>query len=327
MTATGITFVGAGMVAELHHQALASVEELSLVGVLDLDQRRGGERADAWGVRAFTSLDELLGAPEVEAVAVLTPPESHTEIALAALSAGKHVLIEKPMANEPQEIERILAAAGDRVVMPGHNYAYIPEFRRLARLARGGELGTVRALWITYAIAHPEEIASAYGGVLEEVMVHHAYLALSVLGPPESICAGVAEPAWESHQVEDQAWATWVYPGGVSAHLFASFAVGDESADPWTFVVKALGTSGSASMSWRTGSFRRALGSLSVGIPAYEESYEHELRAFARAISTGAQPDSAAGDALVAARLLVASYEAARERRTIDRHENGRRRW
>lgn len=308
-----IAFAGAGMVAELHRDALTAVDEAVLVGVYDPDSARCATRSHNWAVQPYGSLEELLADRTVDAVYVLSPAETHVSIAKACLNRGRHVLIEKPVSFEAEEIEEIAAISEQTglVAMAGHNYSYIPEFRRMERLVRRGDLGTIRAAWVTYAIAHAEETASAYGGVLNEVMVHHAYLTLALLGAPSRVYAGIAEPAWTCHPAEDQAWMTWEFNGRTTAHLFASFAVGDDSADPWTFVVKILGTRGSASMSWRTGIFQRAKGSLSVGIPAYEESYEHLSRAFVAAVTRGSPPLSTLEDAARVSRIVVAANEAA----------------
>ncbi len=115
--------------------------------------------------------------------------------------------------------------------MPGHNYAYQPEFQRVLQLVQRGELGTVRAMWVIYALKHDEDLAARYSGVLDEVMVHHAYWTYAALGRPARVFAGRAEPAWRSLSTDDQAWMVWEYPPRGVAHLFASFAVDDDTAE------------------------------------------------------------------------------------------------
>jgi hypothetical protein len=119
------------------------------------------------------------------------------------------------------------------------------------------------------------------------------------------------EPAWRSHPETDQAWMTWHYPRGLSVHHFASFAVDDETSDPWMFTVKVLGDRGSATYNWRDSLFRRPLGSLGFAIPAYEDSYIHEQQAFAAAVA--GRPEaiiSGLADARRAVLLLRAAREA-----------------
>ncbi len=77
-----------------------------------------------------------------------------------------------------------LADRQGRVCVPGHNYAYIPEFARIRRLVRDGSLGVLRLAAVVFAIAHPEEVARHYDGVTWLVMPHHAYLMHGMLGMP-----------------------------------------------------------------------------------------------------------------------------------------------
>lgn len=315
----GIAFAGAGMVSELHARALEVLPEAQLVGLYEPQAELAEQRAHRWHCRAYPDLESLVADPEVNGVLVLSPFETHEEVALRALKAGKHVFVEKPVASI-DGIERLNAAAAthDLICMPGHNYAYQPEFQQLRRLTKDGSLGTIRAVWITYAIKHPEEIAARYAGVLEEVMIHHVYLTLSLLGKPARLYAGRAPTSWERLKQDDQAWMTWEYNHGATAHLFASFAIDDDTSDSWMFVVKVLGTNGGATYSWRTAIFDRPLGTLSRAIPAYEDSYIHEDRAFVQA----ARGDSSVivstlEDAGLAAKLLTAADSANRSRAGI----------
>lgn len=205
MKPLGVAIVGTGMVADLHRRALGQIEGLRLVGAYDRDRARLDERARVWGVRGYGSLEDLLADPEVRAVYVLTSSASHVEVGRECLRAGRPILVEKPVAPEAGPIEDLDREAGraGRVAMPAHNYAYMPEFRRLARLVRSGELGELRGIWITYLLKHPEEVAEAYGGVLEEVMVHHAYLTLALAGAPERLHAGIHPGRWVRHRAED----------------------------------------------------------------------------------------------------------------------------
>lgn len=302
----GILFVGAGMVSDLHQRAVVLGRHLRLVGLLEPRPELARRRASEWGAHAYADIEEALGDPAIEAVLILTPPEAHAELALRSLRAGRHVMLEKPVA-QPEQIAELEREALDRglVCMPAHNYAYQPEFRALRRLVQEGTLGRVRAAWVTYVIRHPESIARAYGSVLEEVMIHHTYLALALFGTPSAVYAGCMEPAWEEHRSEDQAWMTWHYPRGMSVHHFATFAVADHTSSPWLLALKVLGDGGSASYNWQDTIFERPLGSLPFAVPAYEDSYIHEHEALAAAIAGDADAVvSTLGDAADAARLL-----------------------
>ncbi len=92
-------------------------------------------------------------------------------------------------------------------------------------------------------------------------------------------------------------------------------------------MVKVLGTEGSASMTWRSSIFNRALGTLSFAVPIYEESYEGEARNLREAIERGVPVLSTLRDAAASARIITAAYEAADKHTAITQMDGEKRRW
>ena len=101
----------------------------------------------------------------MDAVHVLTPPEGHLAAALAALRAGKHVLVEKPVAQRTADIRRLMRAAerAGCTCMPGHNYIYVPALRRAKALIDAGKLGPIAAFWMLYNLFHDADLVRKYG--------------------------------------------------------------------------------------------------------------------------------------------------------------------
>jgi predicted dehydrogenase len=99
--------------------------------------------------RTTTDFEELLADPEVDAVVIATPVVTHHELAKQALSAGKHVFVEKPQAQSSAEAEELLALAQEKglVLMPGYLLLYHPALHMLKELIDGGELGDVLYLY------------------------------------------------------------------------------------------------------------------------------------------------------------------------------------
>jgi predicted dehydrogenase len=301
-----VGFLGAGTVAWLHASAIAGTPGMELAAVYDPRNDRATALAAAYAAEPLASDRHLAGHDGVDAVFVLTPTSAHVTAARQCIDAGKHVLIEKPVAEDPAAIRDLAAHARrkDRIAVPGHNYLHLPECARLVRQVRTGGLGRIRALFITYTIAHPEELAAQYDGVLAEVMVHHSYLGLAVLGRPDRVHGGACPPGWTRLTTDDQAWMTWEYSSGVLAQMFASFAVDDLSDTPVTFAVKALGTRGTATVNWRSASTADD-GPFRVGMPLYEETYRNQCAAFRDVISGAAQPVSTLDDAAEVAGIIA----------------------
>jgi predicted dehydrogenase len=117
-----------------------------LVAVCDLDEARArkvvGDRST---VEVETSLDHLLARSDIDAVAVATPARTHRPIALAALEAGKHVLVEKPLASSREDAELMVGRADELglVLMCDHTYCYTPVVQHLAAMVAAGDLGDV----------------------------------------------------------------------------------------------------------------------------------------------------------------------------------------
>ena len=309
----GIAFAGAGIVAEMHGRGVAANGNARLIGAYDPDAVKAEAITKKFGGCVFPSLQDLLADPQVEAVHVLTPTEHHLSTALASLNAGKHVLIEKPVAQSKEEIASLQQAAerSGRVCMPGHNYIYAPSLRRAKRLIENGKLGKIASLWILYNIFHPEDVASIYGGVLRAVCTHHAYSLLYLLGRPKRLSSMTSRIHYENLQCEDQAMITCEMSNGALANLWCSFAANDPTNDPWTVIYKILGTTGAVSYSWNEAQFEDH-GGPAWGMPCYEEGFIQEIEYFiTHCILDGKPPLSTLDDAADALSILQAAERSA----------------
>jgi len=137
----GLGYWGPNLIRNLNE-----LEGADLRWICDLDQ----SRLDVFGrryptVRGTQDFDDLLLDSELDAIAIATPVSSHHPLGLAALEAGKHVFIEKPLAAsvaEAQELQRIAAARG-LTLMPGHTFLYSPPVNTIREIIQSGELGDI----------------------------------------------------------------------------------------------------------------------------------------------------------------------------------------
>jgi predicted dehydrogenase len=121
--------VGTGALGRHHVRILAELDGVELVGAHDVDGATLAQVSDDFGVPAFASLGEL--SDEVEAVVVAVPTVHHESVAVPLLEAGRHVLVEKPITPDLESADRLLAAAGDRVLAVGHVEFYNPAVQAL----------------------------------------------------------------------------------------------------------------------------------------------------------------------------------------------------
>jgi predicted dehydrogenase len=122
--------VGVGALGRHHVRLLAGLDGAALAGVHDLRPEVAGAVAAEFGTRALPSLEEL--AEQADAMVVAVPTVDHAEVGCRLLGRGLHVLIEKPIAPDLESADRLLRAAGDRVLAVGHVEFYNPAVQQLA---------------------------------------------------------------------------------------------------------------------------------------------------------------------------------------------------
>ncbi|NER13326.1 Gfo/Idh/MocA family oxidoreductase [Leptobacterium flavescens] len=120
--------LGAGHLGKIHLRLLQQSEKYELVGFYDPDQQNAGKIQEEFGYNSFSSLDELIDA--VDVVDIVTPTLSHYDCAVQAIGKGKHIFIEKPIANSVEEAEKLIKLASDHGVkgQVGHVERFNPAF-------------------------------------------------------------------------------------------------------------------------------------------------------------------------------------------------------
>ncbi len=149
MSAAGVArlrigIVGCGRIADLQVLGYLEHPRAEIAAVCDVDETRAKARAEQWGARrVYPDLEGLLADPEIDAVEILTPHHLHEAQARAALSAGKHVSLQKPPTRSLAELERVAAAAraSGRVCRVFENFMYYPPHQRALELVEQGAVG------------------------------------------------------------------------------------------------------------------------------------------------------------------------------------------
>jgi predicted dehydrogenase len=193
----GVAVVGAGYWGPNLVRNLSTHEACDLRWVCDISKERALRAVGRYStIRATESLEMVLDDPAVEAVAVATPPATHTAVALRCLDAGKHVLIEKPLARSVAEGELLVARAAHSslVLMLDHTYCYTPVVRKLRDLVLDGTLGEIHyvdSVRINLGIVQPD------ADVFWDLAPHDLSILDFVLGGsrvPTAVAAHGADP-------------------------------------------------------------------------------------------------------------------------------------
>lgn len=197
-TTLAMGFIGAGAISHYSAEAVRRHPRARVVAAQDTHPGRLKELLEAQGIaRGYSSAEELLADPEVDAVYIAVPNKFHVPLTLAALAAGKHVLLEKPFAMNLEEARAAAAAAerAGRVLTLGMNQRFgerPQQFRVLAGEGTFGEIYHAKACWFRRA-GIPKlgtwfgDRALAGGGCLYDIGVHLLDLCLYVIGNFEPV--------------------------------------------------------------------------------------------------------------------------------------------
>ena len=223
MSGVRIAVAGAGYWGINHVRAFSNLAgaELRMVCEPDEKQRRRA-LAIATGAQGVATLDEALASPEIDAVVLATPAKLHAAQAVAALAAGKHVFVEKPMALSLDDAERVARAAAarpDRVLLVGHLMIHHPAMRRIEALLADGTIGEVYyiyALRVNLGRLRKDENA------LWSFGPHDVSMVLHLLGAQPSTVAAQGH-GYLQKGVEDVVFLHLGFPDGKMAHVQLSW--------------------------------------------------------------------------------------------------------
>jgi predicted dehydrogenase len=250
----GFGIVGAGMVARYHARAIAATATARLVAICRADVARSAEAAADFGVPAEATLEALLARPDVDAVCLCTPSGQHAGQTMAASRAGKHVLVEKPMALDLVDADRMIAACRDAGVRLGVvlQRRTEPGFRALHDAIRVGELGdlVLANASVPYFRAQSYYDSAAWrgtwaldgGGALMNQGIHLVDLLLWLMGGEAEVVGAVAGPTRHAIEVEDAVVAALRFSSGAPGTLLATTA----AAPGFPHRVEIYGTRGGA---------------------------------------------------------------------------------
>ena len=221
-----IGVIGLGFMGSTHLEAYQQVGEFELAAVSSSSERklsgdltdvggnldRGGGQIDFGGAARYKRPEDLIDDPNVEAVDICTPTDLHKPLALRALAAGKHVLVEKPMALTEADCAEMVAAASSagRVLMVAQVLRFFPAYVVARSIVHSGDLGSVRAAWFRRRCAAPawgawlKDPARSGGGVFD-LLIHDFDYCRNLLGKPEAVSAiGAEDPEQGIDVVEAQ---------------------------------------------------------------------------------------------------------------------------
>lgn len=210
--------IGVGSMGSHHAQVYSELEGAGLVGLADIDPQAARTASERFGRKVYLDYREMLAVERPQAVSIAVPVEAHEQIALAALQAQAHVLVEKPIAVTLDSGKRILACArqNGRQLMVGHIERFNPAVLRLKQELQSGRPGRIRQIVCRRMSPFPERVQDV--GVVMDLALHDLDVLRFLTGRlPEQVYAHTAHQLQGAH--EDMLLGLLRYGEGMSALL------------------------------------------------------------------------------------------------------------
>lgn len=350
MSVVNVGVIGAGSISDFHLDAYRQHPDARLAAICDLNADRAREKALKYGIpHVYTDYRELLNNPEIDAVSICTWNNTHAEISIAALRAGKHVLVEKPLCRtveEALEIERAVRETGN-ILQVGFVRRYDDNARMIKAFLQSGEFGE-----IYYAKAscirrngNPggwfADIERSGGGPLIDIGVHVIDLCWYLMGRPKvsTISANTyrklgnrgnikylsayraADYDARHNTVEDMANALIRFENGASLMVDVSFTLHAKRDETY---IKLYGEKGGFELEPETIIVTEKHDVILNTIPqtdhasfSFHGAFANEIAHFVSCVQTGSRPESPVEDGVEIMKMLCGIYESARKGREI----------
>lgn len=327
-----IALLGAGNIGRVHLNSCKDASNIAFAGVYDIVTERAQEVAQTFGIKAYTTLDEIWADETVRGVLVAVPNDRHDLLTIQAAEHGKHVLCEKPMtltSKQAQHMANCCKEHGVELLM-GFCNRFLPETDALMRYIRAGEMGelyfaktdTLRRRGMPEGWFGNRDKSG--GGPLIDIGVHVIDVAWYMMGRPRPMLAKALQyvnkitnplpddvvrySAYEKDavmNVEDSSHGLITFENGAGLMYQAAWAINDDSRED----VFLYGTKAGASL-WPAKLTRDELGVMTTVTPCYQpgDCYQRQLEHFARVITHEELPRSPAQDGIIVQKMLEALY-------------------
>jgi myo-inositol 2-dehydrogenase/D-chiro-inositol 1-dehydrogenase len=343
MAKTKVALLGAGFIADIHIESYQRfVPDAEVVAVYSRDKNRADTFAKKHHIaHGFDNFEQAITESGCEVVDICLPNFLHARVCLAALNAGKHVIIEKPLAMTLEEADSMIDAAkkNNRLLMYAEELCFAPKYERVRKLVGEGAVGNVYMLKQAEKHSGPHsdwfyDVNQSGGGVLMDMGCHGLAWFRWMLGAPKvknvfatmhtqlhkgrtkgedhSICIvefeggiiGVAENSWAKHGGMEDSVEVYGTGGVCYADLFMGNSALTYSEKGYGYAMEKAGST----QGWTFTIFEEA----------FNQGYPQELAHFIRCVRDGEKPLVTAEDGRAVLEMMYAAYESARTGAKVD---------
>ncbi len=325
-----IGVIGCGAISERKHLPLfAECSQGEVVAVADVREEKAKDIAAKFGVKDYYSRwEEMMKRDDIEAVSIATPNFLHREMAVAAAEAGKHVLVEKPIATSLEEAEEMIKAAKENsvILMVQQTQRFSPRTQKVKELIEEGIIGKINTIRGKIGNPGPENWSptgkwffnkkQSFGGALADVGIHIIDLIRWIMGKEVKEVSAFLGTLEKKIEVEDNGICLFRFEGGPLGIAEASWTT-----KPGMAQMSFYGEKGSLTANlWGENPLTVNLSSMekiTPEIPA-EGKYGTPFQYFLDCIEKGDEPFISGEEAKKSLEIILAAYESSAARKVID---------
>ncbi len=305
MNKLGVAVIGTGFWGKNHARVYKELENTDLIAICDVNPERAKAIADQYGVKAYTDSSVMLKNPEIQAISVCTWSIKLAEEALKGLNAGKHVLVEKPMATDTKQAQMLLdtAKANDLQLSVGFLMRFIPGLQQIKDAVKTKKIGELVSATAKRVTQWPERIGDV--GVVKDTAIHDIDVMRFISGEdPVGVYAKMG--SMRHRQFEDYAQIMLTYESGKTAFIESNWLT--------PYKIRSLNVTGSEAIMrldynsqelW----IENAEENLQPRIP-FAEPLKAELKHFAESITENKPPMITGEDGYKALEIALAAMES-----------------
>jgi len=324
MTKAKLGVIGIGWWSDVLASSIAGSERAEVVAAYTRDAGKRAAFARRFGCLAAESLPSLLHMPELDGVIITVPNSAHRAVALAAAAAGKHIFLEKPIANELEDGAAIIAACEQAgvVLSVGHGYRRHAALRHMRALIDDGTMGRISFAEAIFAkgrglgLKDPGDWrfrkSEMPGGCFLQIGIHQVDNVLYLMGAARSVF-GTFCRLETAAEIEDLASVLITFESGAIATVSANYITADR------FRLSLYGTNAIATFDLVEGLLlqRRGEGSGSRLAIEPNDYLRAEIEEFAACISDGRPPEVGGREAMAALKIVRAAIDSAAKGRPV----------
>ncbi|MFS0725389.1 Gfo/Idh/MocA family protein [Paenibacillus sp. 1P07SE] len=338
-----IGVIGAGSISDMHMGAYKNNPETVIYAICDLNEERARQKAEKYGAsHVYTDYHQLLADPEIDAVSICTWNDTHAEISIAAVQAGKHVLVEKPLCRSVEdalEVQKQVRASG-KLLQVGFVRRYDPNVQMLRTFQDNGEFGELyyAKASLIRRLGNPggwfSDVERSGGGPLIDIGVHAIDLCWYLMGRPavKSVSGNTyhklgnranvknlsfykaADWNADHNTVEDMANALIRFENGASLMVDVSFTLHGKNEQTIRLYGEKAGIEIEPAVSIITEKYDTILNIQPQTDHSgfqFEAAFQAEIDHFVTCLANGTEPISPVEDGVELMRILRAIYESA----------------